>query len=603
MKSRLLYFVAYYFFWVLAFVVQKPVFMLYQWETSKSYGLADWLRVVWNGLSMDFSTAGYLSVPVLLLLLVSCFTGGGRWLNKTIRVLGVVLLTIVVMGFVADMFLYPFWGYRLDVTPLFYMETPKNAVASGTMAQNVACVACFVIEWLAYFFAFRFVHKKAYHIDGRSFLSAAPLLLLTGVLFVVIRGGVTVSVMNAGRAYFSKDMFLNHSAVNPIWNFFSSFAKEDDFASQYRFMDDAEAHRLMAEMSNPVTLPADTFVLKNKRPNIVVFILESFGSNICGAAGGAKGLTPNLDRMAAEGLFFSNFYANSYRTDRGLVAILSAYPGQPVTSLMKYPEKSQNVPTLPGVLKQNGYDLSFYYGGDEDFTNMRSYLLHAGFEKRVCDKNFSSDELSTKWGAYDHVVINRLIDDLKKPQQQPFCKVLLTLNSHEPFDVPFQKFADPYPNSVAYTDSCLGVFYDFLKASPCWDNTLFILLPDHAKPYPETMTNQEVARYQAPMIWTGGAVKGPMVVSQMGSQIDLARTLLAQLDIDGSDFVFSKNIFSEKSPKFAFYAYNDGLGFVTPEGASVFDCGGNVSLREDNPQLTVRGKAFLQCLMDDLAKR
>ena len=89
----------------------------------------------------------------------------------------------------------------------------------------------------------------------------------------------------------------------------------------------------------------------------------------------------------------------------------------------------------------------------------------------------------------------------------------------------------------------------------------------------------------------------------MGSQIDLARTLLAQLDIDGSDFVFSKNIFSEKSPKFAFYAYNDGLGFVTPEGASVFDCGGNVSLREDNPQLTVRGKAFLQCLMDDLAKR
>lgn len=603
MKSRLLYFVAYYIFWVVAFFIQKPVFMFYQWEQSHNYGLIDWLKVMWNGLSMDFSTAGYLSIPAFLMLLVSCFTGAGKWLDKSIRVTTMVLISIVVVGFVADMFLYPFWGYRLDVTPLFYMETPKNAAASGTMTQNLACVVCLLLEWLFYYFTFRFVHKKAFRIGERSVATVAPMLLVFGLLFIVIRGGVTVSVMNAGRVYFSKEMFLNHSAVNPIWNFFSSFAKEDNFASQYRFMDDAEAHKLMEGMSDPVNLPADTLVLKTQRPNIVFFVLESFGSNVCEVAGGAKGLTPNLDRMAKEGVFFSNFHANSYRTDRGLVAIFSAYPGQPVTSLMKYPEKSQNVPTLPGRLKENGYDLSFYYGGDENFTNMRSYLLHAGFEKRICDKDFSSDELSTKWGAYDHLVINRLMKDLEQPQQQPFCKVLLTLNSHEPFDVPFHKFADPYPNSVAYTDSCLGVFYDYLKTTPYWDNTLFILLPDHAKPYPETMANQEVARYQAPMIWTGGAIKNTMVVPQVGSQIDLTRTLLAQMGIDGSDFVFSKNIFSEKSPKFAFYAYNDGFGFVTADGASVYDCGYNVLLREDNPQFTVRGKAFLQCLMDDLAKR
>lgn len=603
MKARLLYFVAYYFFWVLAFLVQKPVFMLYQWSTSQNYGLADWLKVAWHGLPMDFSAAGYLSAPVFLLVLISCFTGAGKWLDKAVRVLTAVLITIAVVCFVADMFLYPFWGYRLDVTPLFYMETPKNAVASGTAAQSLACIAFFVIEWLVYFIVFRLFHNKFYRIEGRSLPTLAPMLLLLGVLFVVIRGGVTVSVMNAGHVYFSKDMFLNHSAVNPIWNFFSSFAKDRDFASQYRFMDGADAHKLMEKMSEPSCLPADTVLLETRRPNIVLFILESFGSNICEIAGGAKGLTPNLDRIAREGLFFSNFYANSYRTDRGLVAILSAYPGQPVTSLMKYPEKSQNVPTLPGALKQNGYDLSFFYGGDENFTNMRSYLLHAGFEKRVCDKDFSSEELSTKWGAYDHVVMQRLVDDLAQPQKEPFCKVLLSLNSHEPFDVPFKKFADPYPNSVAYTDSCIGAFYDFLKQSPYWNNTLFILLPDHAKPYPATMTNQEVARYQAPMIWTGGALKRPGVVTQIGSQIDLARTLLAQLQIDGSDFVFSKNIFSEKSPKFAFYAYNDGFGFVAPGGASVYDCGGNVLLREDDPQYTACGKAFLQCLMDDLAKR
>ncbi len=602
MKSRLKYFLAYYLFWFLAFLVQKPVFMLYQWEHAKDYSFTDWLNVMWHGMPMDLSTAGYFSLPVFLMVLASCFVPAGKWLGKGIKVATALLLAVVVIGCVADMVLYTFWGYRLDITPLFYMETPKNAAASGTMSQNLCAAVCLIVEYLVYWLAFRFFHKKCFAIDGHCVKAVIPLLLILPLLFVVIRGGVSVSVMNAGRVYFSNEMFLNHSAINPIWNFLGSFSKED-LSTQYRFMDDAEAHKMMDSLVNRQVLPPDTFLLKTNRPNVVVFILESFGSNVCEMAGGAKGLTPNLNRIASESIFFSNFYANSYRTDRGLAAILSAYPGQPVTSLMKYPEKSQNVPTLTGTLRDNGYDLSFLYGGDENFTNMRSFLVHAGFEKRLCDKDFSGNELSTKWGAYDHLVINRLIDDLKQPQKQPFCKVLLTLNSHEPFDVPFHKFDDLYPNSVAYTDSCIGVFYDYLKTSPYWDNTLFILLPDHGKPYPEGMTNQDVANYKAPMIWTGGAVKQPMCITQMGSQIDLARTLLAQLGIDGSAFNFSKNMLSEQSPKFAFFAFNDGFGFVTPNGASVYDCGGSMNVREDDPALTKKGKAYLQCLIDDLASR
>lgn len=602
MKSRLLYFVAYYFYWLLLFVIQKPIFMLFQWEQMKNYGVADFFKVIGHGMSMDLSTAGYFSLPVFLLLCVSCFFSKVKWLGKTIKVLTAVLLAIVVLGFVADMFLYTFWGYRLDITPLFYMQTPKNAAASGTMAQNVGSFLSLVVEYVIFWLAFRFLHKWCFNIKGQSMITILPLVAILAVLVVVIRGGVSVSVMNAGRVYFSKEMFLNHAAINPIWNFVASFKKED-LASQYRFMDDAEAHRLFDQLNENGKLPADTFVLNNKKPNIVIFILESFGSNICGVAGGEKECTPNLDRMADEGIFFSNFHANSFRTDRGLAAILAAYPGQPVTSLMKYPEKSQNVPTIPGRLKDSGYDLSFYYGGDENFTNMRSFLLHAGFEKRVCDKDFSREEQSTKWGAYDHLVVNRLIADMQQPQQQPFCKVLLTLNSHEPFDVPFHKMSEPYLNSVAYTDSCVGVFYDFLKKSPYWNNTLFILLPDHAKLYPESMKNQEVARYRAPMIWCGGAVAKPMRVDDFCSQIDLAETLFAQLGIESADFNFSKNIFNKKSPKFAFYAFNDGFGFVTPDGASVYDCSGNVSLREDKAQYTVNGKAYLQCLIDDLAAR
>lgn len=605
MKDRIKYLAFYYLFWLLVFISQKPVFMLFQWNQSKEVSLSEWLGVMVHGLPMDCSTAGYLTLPVILLLLVSCFVKCGSWLSKTILWTTVVLLVIACLAFVADMFLYPFWGFRLDITPLFYMQTPKDAAASGTASQYLLSVVIYAVEFAVYFLLFRWLHKKVFSIETACKWAVIPLLVILPLLVIVIRGGVDVSVMNAGRVYFSKNVFVNHSAINPIWNFLSSFGKETDFGQQYRFMDDDKAQALFVDMRDTANYAPDTMLLNTQRPNVIYVILESFGANICEAAGGAKGLTPNLDRYAKEGIFFADFYANSYRTDRGLVAILSSYPGQPVTSLMKYPNKAQNVPMVSQKLKDAGYDLSFYYGGDENFTNMRSYLVTGGFDKRVSENDFSAAELSTKWGAYDHLVFQRCLKDLRSDTlRQPFYDVVLTLNSHEPYDVPFHKFAEPYPNSVAYTDSCLGAFLDSLKTLPIWKNTLVVLLPDHARPYPETMTNQEVARYKALMVWTGGAVKHSMRVEQVCSQIDLTRTLLAQMGLNGSDFVFSKNIFANRSPKFAFYAFNEGLGFVGPDNsASVYDCGGNVSIREDNPELTTKGKAFLQCLFDDLAKR
>ncbi len=603
MLSRIRLFVVYYFFWVLAFLVQKPLFLLSQWSASSVASPSEWVQVCVHGLPMDLSTAGYFSLPLLLLLLLSCFVRPGKWWPKVLFGITVALIAFMVVACVADMFLYPYWGYKLDVTPLFYMRTPKDAAASGTPMQYLLSVLIFAAEFVGYFFAYRWLHRKFAVLSDRSLLSAIPMALGGALLFLAIRGGVTVSVMNVGRVYFSKTLFLNHAAINPVWNFFSSFSKEDASKKQYHFMDDAKAHQIFSTLTNPVQLPPDVHVLSTQRPNVLVLVLESFGSNVCECAGGVKGLTPNLDREAREGIFFSNFYANSFRTDRGLVAILSAYPGQTVTSLMKYPDKSVNVPKWPLLLKQNGYHLKYYYGGDENFTNMRSYLVTGGFEERVSDKDFSRNELSAKWGAYDHVLMHKVIDDLSQPLAQPFCKVVQTLNSHEPFDVPYHKFSEPYLNSVAYSDSCVGLLMNYLRKSPLWKNTLVILLPDHARKYPDSMTEQDVARYKAPMIWTGGAVKGPLRVTDMGSQIDLARTLLAQLNIDGSCFNFSKNIFSHKSPKFAFFAYNEGLGFVTPQGASVFDCAGNMKVREDDPSYTLKGQAYLQCLYDDLAKR
>jgi phosphoglycerol transferase MdoB-like AlkP superfamily enzyme len=143
------------------------------------------------------------------------------------------------------------------------------------------------------------------------------LVLLTGVLFLPIRGGVTVSTMNISHAYFSDRLFLNHAAINPVFNFFYSLNKQDNFESQYQFYDKDEAELIFKQLHEQ---PGDTIrpsLLRVDRPNIILFILESFSYPLTVDTI----LAPNLSRFAKEGILFENFYANSFRTDRGLTAI------------------------------------------------------------------------------------------------------------------------------------------------------------------------------------------------------------------------------------------------------------------------------------------
>ncbi|MEG1904470.1 MAG: LTA synthase family protein, partial [Bacteroidales bacterium] len=357
-----------------------------------------------------------------------------------------------------------------------------------------------------------------------------------------------------------------------------------------------DSHRLSQQEEN---------LLHTKRPNVILIVLESFSAKIVEPLGGISEVAPTMNRLYDEGIAFTNFYANSFRTDRGLVSILSGYPAQPSTSIMKYPAKTQSLPSLSGTLKNAGYDLEFLYGGDADFTNMRSYFMSAGFNRIVADQDFPVADRLSKWGVNDEKTFRFLSESLKE-QSQPFMKMFLTLSSHEPFDVPMHKFDDPYLNSVAYTDSCLGVFMDELKASPLWDNTLVILVPDHAMHYPASISISEPGRYHIPMIWAGGAISKPQRIDTYGSQIDIAASLLHQMQLPYDDFTFSKDLFNTNNRQFAYYTFKDGFGILKDSATFVYDCASDRAImRTDNAdrEIEQEGKAFLQCLYNDLDKR
>ncbi|MEG1188142.1 MAG: sulfatase-like hydrolase/transferase [Bacteroidales bacterium] len=608
MKNKLYTLLKIYLGFVGIFALQKPLFMLYHLSLYKGDTAAEWLKVIYHGLPLDFSMAGYLTIIPVLMILVSVWKEGS-WLRKALHIYFALINMVIAIVFVSDLELYSYWGFRLDSTPLFYLKSPANAAASVPMLMMFVMPLLMLLTW---FVLYKLMKRTTDEPDPQEtdfrkrIMQSATLFLLLGMLFIPIRGGFSVSTMNVGKVYHSTNMLLNHAAINPMFSLMTSLTKEGDFGSQYRFMENEEAEQVFSLLKDSHQLSQqEENLLHTKRPNVILIVLESFSAKIVEPLGGIPEVAPTMNRLYDEGIAFTNFYANSFRTDRGLVSILSGYPAQPSTSIMKYPAKTQSLPSLSGTLKNAGYDLEFLYGGDADFTNMRSYFMSAGFNRIVADQDFPVADRLSKWGVNDEKTFRFLSESLKE-QSQPFMKMFLTLSSHEPFDVPMHKFDDPYLNSVAYTDSCLGVFMDELKASPLWDNTLVILVPDHAMHYPASISISEPGRYHIPMIWAGGAISKPQRIDTYGSQIDIAASLLHQMQLPYDDFTFSKDLFNTNNRQFAYYTFKDGFGILKDSATFVYDCASDRAImRTDNAdrEIEQEGKAFLQCLYNDLDKR
>jgi phosphoglycerol transferase MdoB-like AlkP superfamily enzyme len=566
----------------------------------------EWFRVMMHGLPLDFSMSGYLCAVPGLLLIAGIWTKSNvvKWIGYVYMGIASLLISLT---FCLNIALYEYWGFPLDSTPLFYFfSSPSDAVASVSMITVIFGVLLSLAIAAGIFFVLCriFIVKPAAKDENVAYKakSTALMTILVGLLILPIRGGITVSAMNTGEVYFSSDMKLNHAAVNPLFSIMESLSHQEDFAEQYRFMDGKKADKLFAKMIYTKSDSTQT-VINNDRPDVYIIIMESFSKVVM-----QTNALPNINRLKNEGVYFTNFYANSFRTDRGTLAILSGYPAQPTMSLMKYPKKTNSLPSIAGKLGRAGYGLKYYYGGDADFTNMRSYLTSMGFTDIVADVDFPINERLGKWGVPDHLVFDRLEKDLKTERQtkQPMMRVLQTSSSHEPFDVPYHKLGNKVLNAFAYADNSIGNFISFLKKSGRWNKSLVILVPDHLGCYPEDINNFELKRYQIPMIWLGGAIKKPMKVNVYGSQHDLAATLLGQLRLSHSDILFSKDMFDVKAPHFAFFTVPDAWGMATEDNHIIYDNKSNKIMLNEGKRKSLllnSGKAYLQKLYDDISKR
>lgn len=608
MKKRIAYISLYFFTVLLIFILQKPLFMLYNGSIEKGFGFADYMQVMVHGASLDAATAGYLTAFPFLLVLISI------WFRKFplkkilygYYILAAALISII---FVVDMALYTFWGFKLDASVFLYIDSPKEALASVSVGFILLRVLAILLLIALNSWVLLKITPSVLTATRKRIAGTAGMLLLGGVLFIIIRGGVTESTSNIGQVYFSNEPFLNHSAVNPDFSLLSSMGKSQDFASEFNFFDEEKWAALFDGLYPTTDGDSIIQVLNTKRPNILIILMEGFGGAFVEPLGGLPDVTPHFNRLSKEGVFFTNCYANSFRTDRGTVCTFSGYLGLPTASVMKIPAKSRTLPAIAEGLSKAGYKTDFLYGGDINFTNMKSYLLSTGYQRLTANTDFSlAEQTSNAWGVNDDITFEYLYNQLRNRKEEgPWHTAFLTLSSHEPFEVPYHRLEDKIPNAFAYTDECLGKFVDRLKQTPAWKDLLVICLPDHGFYYPREGSNAMPRFYHIPLLWLGGAVKQPMQVDKIMNQTDLAATLLGQLGLEHTAFTFSRNVLgSDYKYPFAFYSFNNGFSFRDSTGVTVFD-NNSGSILFDEPEADEsrldKGKAILQTVYDDLGNR
>lgn len=612
MATHLYTLLRYYCFWLVFFFFERALFIGYYFKTVFQGTWSDVLGPFYHGLRLDCSMAAYVSLLPLLIYLTKWVVPKMPLNPLAIKIYTYFFIVLFSILSIANLLIYREWGSKLNYRALdFGFSSPGEAMASSLSSPIAFALTAFVLlttmgVWMAQKICV--FQIPAYR--PKPLKKGVLAFGLLSILFLCIRGGWQLTPINQSMSYFSQKPIANHASVNTFWNLMHDVSKNINAQNNpYRYLSTQEAEAIVRELYQ-VKQEKSTPILRIQKPNVVVIILESFTADVVKRLGGETNIAPELEKVIQEGLLFENIYASGDRTDKGLIAILSGFPSQAVRSIIKEESKQEKLPALSQNFKQKRYHTSFYYGGESEFFGLKSYVLFHQFEHLVDKSAFRSEDMNSKWGAYDEHVFNHQLSELKNTPQ-PFFSTLLTLTNHEPFELPRKgKFAvndvrDQYRNTAAYTDSCLGAYFKEAKKQAWYHNTLFVIVADHGHRLPaDRYESWHPNRYRIPLLFTGGALKNDFKGKKnttYGSQTDIANTLLTQLGWNSKAYLFSKDLLNASSANFSFYDWDNGFGMATPTQTIAFDNVGKTLSYEKNTnqgaetkRLEKTGKAYIQ---------
>ncbi|WDO13807.1 LTA synthase family protein [Flavobacterium sp. WW92] len=435
---------------------------------------------------------------------------------------------------------------------LDYLIYPKEVMGTLLKSYLPSLIFTTIFLGVAVYFGYK-KGKKLFYPSAQDYKTKLILFpLVAFLLFFGARSSLTSKrPINASNAVFSTDQLTNCVGLNSFYTVaFAAYSlkNEDNAAKMYGKMDANEAYdrvkKYMTASSQDFT-DAALPLLHNQNPdslrekpyNLVIFLQESLGAEYVGSLGG-KPLTPNFDKLANEGLLFTNLYCTGTRSVRGIEAVVTGFLPSPSESVVKLSNSQSGFFTLAELLKDKGYDTSFIYGGSANFDNMASFFNGNGFENIVDEQDFDNDgkkyAFKGTWGYSDEDLATKANDYFKSQKNKPFFSLMFSTSNHEPFEFPdgriklFDKKKNTVNNAMKYADFSIGKFFELAKKEGYFKNTVFIVIADHnTRTYGKHLV--PIKKFRIPALIIGPQVPKGEKYAKLSSQIDIPPTLLSMI--------------------------------------------------------------------------
>lgn len=571
------------FLWLLVFTLQRVLFFIaHHHDIPSSKGNLSFLLVFVYALRLDLSTIAYLITPYLIVK--SMHTSlEWSWLRKLLKIIVYAELFIVSFIHSGETVAYYEWGHKLTTRVFMHLSMPDEVARTADTSSIFLFLLIFLIElagatllikWLKPFDNLSPPKTNNRHVRIISPIITVFLGLPISLLFA--RGGFQQIPINIDSAYFSPHQIINDVSVNSSYFFGNSLFlyNRSDVSSHLPKIAHFKATQITKRLYEKDSTHAN-FFMGSSKPNVVLIILEGWSANAMGWIQKGKSASPNFDRLAEQGVLFTNIYATNTTSEIGNTSLFAGYPSIPETALSLYPEKHRNLPTINEKLKENGYTTQYLFGGDLKYGNIKGFLMEHGFDKLLDENDFDPNLTRGKLNYFDSDLYKFALDEINR-SRPPFLQCIFTGSTHSPYDHPPLKKAvfngeeRKYLNSMVYSDQCLAGFISNCKKQEWYKNTIFVLVSDHGHATPGINSPFETAFFRIPLLIFGDPIieqyKGTKF-NTLGSQADLAATLLHQLHLSNNDFPFSKDLMSSSKQRFAFYSTIRGYGFVTPLGS------------------------------------
>ena len=602
-----------FFLFILLIETYRTIFAVYYWDKLQvaTSPLKEVFLAYFNALSLDIATASILLVIPWLLITFNTVLKS-NFIKTVMFIYTFIVIIFSSFIYVAELGIYNEWEEKPTFKIFNYLKHPDEAIASNPVIYTIILTFILVVVITLFYKLIKKLYKTYDVSIPRSLKTTLVfLLVLPIVIFLGARGGWKEIPISQSSVYFSKHKVYNDIAISTVYNFIHSITENQsiiDGKNRYEIeLGEKKKELILKElMATNIECERET-ILTTTRPNVVLVIWESLSGDFIDDEKYRK-VIPNIMNMSKEGILFTKAYSSATLSHEGLPSIFSGWPALGGTYVTNMPAKFYKLPFVTQSLKNSGYESMFLFGGQLRYGNLTSYMYGNGFD--IIEENTDIKMDSEKEGVlgYHDGYMLEYLKEKSSALKEPFFSSIFTLSSHSPYDQPMEDVFEwggsdkGYINSIYYTDKSIGEFIQSAKKESWYKNTLFIFTADHSHHTPKAWSRADKRWHHIPVLFFGDVIKPEyrgLSFDKIISQRDISATLLSQLNIDHSEFQWSRDVFCKDYKENAYIMNQNGFGLITNDGSLTYDLKENRIVHQDGniSALKIKGNVYMEKLL------